>query len=133
MKKHAWAELIFSVSIVVILLEIVHFLIGNNLSFDLNDQLIFGTWGNNIVAIILSFVLLLIVLAAFFKEKIGLTVTVLILSGGVTNIIDRFVYHGSVDYIRILFIPSFNLADTLIVLGVTIFVLSKLHGPKRLV
>ncbi len=42
---------------------------------------------------------------------------ILILSGGVSNIIDRFYYGCVVDYIPFLNISSFNIADAFITIG----------------
>lgn len=45
----------------------------------------------------------------------------LILTGGAANLIDRIFRGGVVDFIRLPFIPSFNLADMMICLGLTLF------------
>lgn len=41
----------------------------------------------------------------------------LILTGGFSNLVDRLIYGGVVDYFHLLFLPSFNLADLVISLG----------------
>lgn len=45
----------------------------------------------------------------------------LMLTGGAANLIDRIFRGGVVDFIRLPFIPSFNLADMMICLGLTLF------------
>ena len=42
---------------------------------------------------------------------------ILILSGGMSNIIDRIMYNGVIDFIRIGSFPVFNLADAMISVG----------------
>lgn len=42
----------------------------------------------------------------------------LILAGGISNLIDRIIYGGVVDYFDIKIIPIFNIADILISIGV---------------
>lgn len=41
----------------------------------------------------------------------------LILTGGFSNLLDRILYHGVVDYLHLPFSPSFNLADLSVCLG----------------
>ena len=47
---------------------------------------------------------------------------IFVLSGAISNIIDRFYYHGVIDFISLhwkkYYWPIFNLADLFIVLGV---------------
>ncbi|MCX6816471.1 MAG: signal peptidase II [Candidatus Beckwithbacteria bacterium] len=51
--------------------------------------------------------------------------TVLILVGGLSNLIDRIRFGGVVDYISIGWWPSFNLADCFILAGVVILLYSR--------
>lgn len=47
----------------------------------------------------------------------------LIFLGSLSNLVDRFIYNGVVDYIRPgAFLPAFNLADVMIVVGVGVAV-----------
>ena len=55
------------------------------------------------------------------SQKIDLSL-ILILAGALSNIIDRFVYKGVVDYLNISFWTNFNLADVFIVAGVLIYI-----------
>lgn len=45
----------------------------------------------------------------------------LVIAGGVSNIVDRFLYGGVHDYIRIFMWPIFNIADVMIVVGVILW------------
>jgi signal peptidase II len=48
---------------------------------------------------------------------------VLFLSGGISNIIDRFFFGGVIDYIKIWQFPIFNLADAAICFGVILLLI----------
>ncbi|MCA9385458.1 signal peptidase II [Candidatus Dojkabacteria bacterium] len=47
----------------------------------------------------------------------------LLLAGGLSNLIDRIVYGGVIDFIRIGSLPIFNFADSIINLGLVIFII----------
>jgi len=49
-----------------------------------------------------------------FKYVNGLK---LILAGGLSNLLDRIIYKGVIDYFHLPLIPNFNLADLVITLG----------------
>ena len=51
-----------------------------------------------------------------------------IIFGGTSNIFDRFIYHGVIDYVNIWGLATFNLADILILLGILLLAYSPL--PK---
>lgn len=63
-----------------------------------------------------------------WKQNQSILAEVFILAGGLSNIIDRFVYSGVVDFIVLgykdWFWPVFNVADAFIVLGVTLMMVS---------
>jgi signal peptidase II len=46
----------------------------------------------------------------------------LILAGAISNIVDRFIYGGVVDYFDFSFWPTFNLADVYITLGIIVII-----------
>jgi lipoprotein signal peptidase len=51
---------------------------------------------------------------------------VLVLAGGVSNIIDRLIYNGVVDFVSLWQFPVFNLADVFISLGAIWLVVNEL-------
>jgi signal peptidase II len=73
---------------------------------------------------------------AYHRMQQGYTVfgELLIVSGSVSNIIDRFIYGGVVDFIEVRvgswIGPSFNLADSMIVLGVGIMAFGLLFSKR---
>lgn len=61
------------------------------------------------------------------REVLPLT---LIISGGVSNLLDRVFFGGVVDFIDFKFFPSFNLADAMIFAGVVWFALVLLRTKR---
>lgn len=70
----------------------------------------------------LSLIIMAALIAIFLvvRGRFGLSGG-MIVGGGVSNLIDRIIYNGAVDFIKFPFISVFNLADVLIVSGVMIF------------
>jgi len=57
------------------------------------------------------------------NNKIPLIAVILILSGGISNLIDRLIYGYVIDFISIGSWPNFNLADSYITIGVIMMIL----------
>lgn len=72
------------------------------------------------VAIIILFV---VTLAIVNRPKLLTLSVLLIVSGGLSNIIDRLLRSGVVDYINVRFWPTFNIADIMICAGLVVLVL----------
>lgn len=87
-----------------------------------NTGMAFGFSSGNTKNIILSIFVIAIVIS-FIKNQISAidtktTISVaMILGGGISNLIDRFFRGGILDFIKILFIPNFNIADVCIFTG----------------
>lgn len=82
-------------------------------------------------------ILLALVLAAlgylaysYRKSPSILAGLVVILSGAVSNLIDRLFRPGVVDFIDLKIWPAFNLADTLIVIGVAFTIIALLREGR---
>jgi len=107
----------------VIIMQAVGGLFFNNDNYSLNARFVFGWWGDNIVAIIFSFCFIALILWAYrrriFANRLALF---LLLSGAISNLIDRIIYGGVIDYLDLPFLPRFNLADLAIILGVIIWI-----------
>ena len=115
-------EIIFSILVVVILLEIAHFtVLSSDMSFIINKFFFFGTFGTNWLAIIISLAFLTIVLIYVKRRHVSPLALIFVLSGALTNIIDRFAHGGSIDYVKLLNVPLFNIPDVLIIIGLAIF------------
>lgn len=86
--------------------------------FVINGRLVFGNCGGNSLAIAVSAIFFLILYFVVPKNKTILPIIVVLLAGIASNIIDRLIYGGVVDYLNIWIIPVFNLADVAIVLSI---------------
>lgn len=84
------------------------------------------------VVVLVSVVVLLIKTPA---EKFTLswsTVCVLIVSGGIGNLIDRVLWAEVTDYIQVQFFPAiFNFADVCVVVGVALLCVKLLFAEKK--
>lgn len=69
-----------------------------------------------------------IIAMIYFRKDIPGLSAVMILSGITGNLIDRVFYGGVIDFINLRFWPIFNVADSLIVLGVCFWMIKILFG-----
>lgn len=94
-----------------------------NFTYVENRGMVFGLAQGSVYLIgIISLILCVMILIHIFLERNKNHVVsfywYMILAGGVSNIIDRFVRGYVIDFIDTPWIATFNLADTFIVLGV---------------
>lgn len=75
-----------------------------------------------------SVVFILIYLILEFPKNLSL---IIVLAGAIANFIDRIRYGCVIDFIQIGSFPTFNLADAMITIGITIFALQLLQEEKR--
>jgi lipoprotein signal peptidase len=101
----------------LIVFQLTDFLFLGDKLVTINSRLFFGSTGNNTLAIILSIILLILLFYFFRKEKIPALFFLIILAGSLSNIFDRIIYGGVIDYMHFWLIPTFNLADIIIVLA----------------
>lgn len=93
-----------------------------------NTGMSFGLFnGNNLLFILITLAILtlLILFRKEFKETPVLHT--LILAGATGNLIDRLIQGHVLDFIDLKFFPVFNIADTLIFLGVTGIIIYELN------
>ena len=107
------------------ILQIANFFVYKNLFFSLNPNFIFGLIQGNILAIIISTIILIFIL--IFSNKYPGFWFPLVIGGLISNITDRFFYGGIIDYFRVWIIPTFNLADVLIIIGIILIVLKNVR------
>ena len=97
-----------------------------NFTYIENNSVAFGIASNNTILIVLLNVIILAIIIKFLKEKFSKTNYIIILSlimilaGGVGNLIDRIAMGYVIDFIdiNILDFPVFNIADISITVGV---------------
>lgn len=110
-----------------------------NLSLIQNNGISFGLGHNLFKSNFLIFVCLIFLILAYFvnytfsliKLKKNIIPQVLIISGAISNLIDRLTYGAVIDFIELrykdYFFPVFNLADVAITLGVALIFLELLR------
>ena len=97
-----------------------------NFTYTKNSGVAFGIASNNTILIVLMNVIILAIIIKFLKEKFSKTNYIIILSlimilaGGIGNLIDRIAMGYVIDFIdvNILDFPTFNVADISITVGV---------------
>lgn len=97
-----------------------------------NTGMSFGLFqGNNLFFIFLT-ILLIVVLFFFRKEFIGSELfLVLIFAGAFGNLLDRIIHGFVIDFIDFGFFPVFNVADSLIFLGVAGIFFKEFFSKKK--
>jgi len=95
-----------------------------------------GVWGIPISskALYLLMFFIVILIAFYINVRIRSMLStwgfILILSGSLSNIIDRFAREGVVDYIDIGFWPTFNSSDAFILVGVILVIIDLIRREK---
>lgn len=101
-----------------------------------NTGTAFGLFQNqNIFFIILSIIAIIIISIIFFKFRKDYFLfqfcLTLILSGALSNLVDRLKFGYVIDYIDFRFWPVFNIADSAITIGTTILLITVLMNKKN--
>ena len=99
------------------------YIVNTGMAFGILDEKL--NWVIIAQIIITSLIFIYAVKHGFRTHKGG--TMLLIITGSISNLIDRFVYNGVIDYIDISRIPKFNIADTTIVVGVILLLLEELY------
>ena len=102
-----------------------------NFTYTENTGVAFGIGSSNLILIIISNIVVLGIIIKFIKERkeqVNFSILfslVLILSGGIGNLIDRIVKGYVIDFIDVnLFnFPNFNVADISIIIGIGILLI----------
>lgn len=93
-----------------------------------NTGMAFGFSSGNTKNIILSMFVIFILISFIRNQmneidsKTAIAIS-LVLGGGISNLIDRFFRGGILDFIKIWFIPNFNIADVCICIGWVLLVI----------
>lgn len=103
------------------------------LSYAKNTGIAFGLADKNLISIIITDMIVIFILLRFLilqRDNINKATRIsliLILAGGMSNLIDRIVHKGVIDFIdisqRIEHFPIFNIADIFIIIGFIMFVI----------
>lgn len=101
-----------------------------NFTYTENAGVAFGIGDNNIVMIIIFNIIILGIIIKFLKERTKqindsiIISFILVLAGGISNLIDRLMRGFVVDFIdvNILDFPNFNIADIFITIGIILLI-----------
>lgn len=101
-----------------------------------NTGMAFGFNSGNTKNIFLSLLVIFIIISFIRNQREQLEPKVLVaismaLGGGISNIIDRIFRGGVLDFIKILFIPNFNIADLCICIGWILIVVFLIIYTKK--
>ncbi len=102
-----------------------------------NTNIAFSLPLPQVVTIILVIIILILLCIVWWKSLLKknswqLLATSLIILGALSNLIDRLVFGYVIDYINVFFWPVFNLADSMIVIGVIIYILSEIKINNKI-
>lgn len=107
----------------IILLDQASKLLAKKLGVVLiNRGISFGVLINFYVVALLTVLSLCLLIILWYFKKMWNVGLILITSGGIGNLIDRLFYGGVEDFIKLPFIPLFNLADMAICMGAVLAV-----------
>lgn len=135
-------ENLYKISVITIIIDqLIKLFIKTNITKDIviilnlfkitnviNTGAAFSILRNNNTLLILITIIILVLLNYYIKKtniendyfELGI-----ILGGIVGNLFDRLLYNGVIDYIEISNFPVFNLADSLIVLGIILLIIKE--------
>lgn len=99
-----------------------------------------GLWGMKInkyflfiATVVILVILIFLLIESYLKKKYSLIlVMTLILTGALSNLSDRLIYGGVIDFINLFSFSTFNIADCLIIAGVSLWVIKELIYPYYL-
>ena len=116
-------------ALVLVLRVITRFFVFST-DYTLNSKMCFGLFLNNTVAaIILALFFIAFALWYYFRPKYRFPI-LLISAGIISNLMDRVFFDGVVDYLNLWIIPTFNIADVLIVAGVLLLLKRLVKNAK---
>jgi signal peptidase II len=89
----------------------------------INTGSLFGLFqNNNLLLTFLTIIAIIILISLLAWNKKHILQISIILSGLLSNLLDRIFYSGVIDFIDIKIWPVFNLADSYIVIGVVLLI-----------
>ena len=115
--------LILSISLIMID-QITKILTIKNNSFIKNTSTFYNLISNQLLIIIISIIILIFLFHYLIKSNYKNTLEVSLVSAGIiSNVFDRILYKGVIDFISISKFPLFNLADSFITMGAILLII----------
>ncbi len=116
--------------------RLIKYFVLNSGKYTLNKGFALGTFDNlnEYIAVIFPFCIIFVIAFLGLKQrkKLGVFSKLAMLSiilGSGSNLLDRIMYNGVIDYIALLWLPVFNIADVMIVVGL-LYLLIIEYGKK---
>lgn len=110
-------------------------LVVSQSDFTFNNGFAFGIFPSNFSAII-SIALLTFLTVHIYKKKGKINAEkyafALVFAGAISNIIDRILYNGVVDYIDLPLLPVFNIADIAIVISLSSLLILEFKNARKI-
>lgn len=106
-----------------------YFFYKRNLAI-INKGISFGLLNNKILFLLPILLILLFLISMLFKKCDRRFSICLMIIGGLSNLFDRLVYGGVMDFINFPPFPSFNLADVLVVLGMLLIIVDLVKAKQ---
>ena len=91
-----------------------------------NDAVIFGTIRLGSYAIVLALMFIALIFLLSKVKKIPRYAFLILMAASISNLLERVIYGGVVDYIKIWYIPAFNLADLSLVAVIAWLIIDEL-------
>jgi lipoprotein signal peptidase len=102
---------------IFLICQILDYFVRIHYSREPNSRFIFGLLGTNMLAAVVSALLLGLIYLITFNNAAAILPLSFVTAGTLSNITERIFNKGVTDYIAIAAFPSFNLADALITVG----------------
>lgn len=123
----------------IIILKVLSNSIGNDyfgLELVQNTGMAFGFNNGNVKNVFLT-VFVLFIIFNFIKNQIDridkktAIALALAIGGGISNLLDRFIRGGVIDFIKLFKIPNFNVADICVVIGWILIIIFLIDYSKK--
>lgn len=96
----------------------------------LNTKAIFGLIGGNSIGLAIGIIFSVAIIYLIFYRKLFQLPLSLLLAGIMSNLVDRFIYKGVIDYWNFFGLFRFNFADLIIVLVVLYYITILVKNKK---
>lgn len=114
------------------ILQVAPFLFpANTMDIVLNEKMVLGLLGSNSISILI--LILALPIAYLYLPRVNRLTKisfVLLISGAISNLLDRIFRGGALDYLKITILPVFNFADIFIVVSIISYALYFLFYKK---
>ncbi len=130
LSQMSWWWIVPLIACVDVLLKLLFLRLGiGHINVGISYGLLSGHFNWLAIAILQASVLVFLIYFSrkYCINKIETFGVSLIVAGGLGNLLSRLVWHGVLDYIQIWVLPTFNLADISVCIGVAVIISAKIN------